>query len=409
MTKKQSVFNEGLITELAKNCKTQDDLFGPEGIFKQLMKAILEKSLNAELTSHLGYERHERTDTHNVRNGSYPKVIKGEYGESEIAIPRDRSSTFEPQIIPKGKTRFEGLDGKILALYSRGMTTRDIQGQLQEMYDVEVSPTLISQVTDAVLEEVKSWQSRALDKAYPIVYFDALVVKIRQDKQIVNKSIYLALGINSNGEKELLGRWCHSTEGAKFWLNVLTELKNRGVQDILICCCDGLTGFPSAIEAVYPQAKIQLCIVHLLRQSLRYVSWKDRKTVVADLKKIYGAKTVDEAETALTDFAQIWDEQYPAISQIWLRHWENVIPFFGYPPEIRKVIYTTNAIESLNMTLRKFIKNKRVFPSDESAFKQIYLAMQIIAKKWTMPIRDWKPALARFRECSSNCVINNLS
>jgi transposase-like protein len=247
-----------------------------------------------------------------------------------------------------------------------------------------------------VLDEVKAWQSRALDKGYPIVYFDALVLKIRQDKQIVNKSIYLALGINGEGEKELLGMWCHSSEGAKFWLSVLTELKNRGVQDILICCCDGLTGFPSAIEAVFPQAKIQLCIVHLIRQSLRYVSWKDRKALVADLKKIYSAKTVDEAETALTDFAQIWDDQYPAVSQIWLRHWENVIPFFDYPPEIRKVIYTTNAIESLNMTLRKFIKNKRVFPSDEAAFKQIYLAMQSIAIKWTMPIRDWKPALARF-------------
>lgn len=374
MTKKQSVFNEGLITELAKNCKTQDDLFGPEGIFKQLMKAVLEKSLNAELTSHLGYERHERTDTHNVRNGSYPKVLKGEYGETEIAIPRDRSSTFEPQIIPKGKTRFEGLDGKILALYSRGMTTRDIQSQLQEMYDVEVSPTLISQVTDAVLEEVKSWQSRALDKAYPIVYFDALVVKIRQDKQIVNKSIYLALGINSNGEKELLGMWCHSTEGAKFWLNVLTELKNRGVQDILICCCDGLTGFPSAIEAVYPQAKIQLCIVHLLRQSLRYVSWKDRKAVVADLKKIYGAKTVDEAETALTDFAQIWDEQYPAISQIWLRHWENVIPFFGYPPEIRKVIYTTNAIGTPG---KVWLSQRVKFPSSQGVTSQLGLSFAL--------------------------------
>jgi putative transposase len=396
MTRKQSEFNEDLISELAKNCKTQDDLFGPEGLFKQLMKAVLEKSLNAELSEHLGYERHERSDAHNARNGNSSKVIKGEFGETEIAIPRDRLSTFEPQLIPKGKTRFEGLDSKILALYARGMSTRDIQGQLQEMYDVEVSPTLISQVTDAVLEEVKAWQSRALDKAYPIVYFDALVLKIRQDKQIVNKSIYLALGINGDGEKELLGMWCHSSEGAKFWLSVLTELKNRGVQDILICCCDGLTGFPSAIEAVYPQAKVQLCIVHLLRQSLRYVSWKDRKSVAEDLKKIYGAKTVDEAETALTDFAQVWDKKYPAISQIWLRHWENVIPFFDYPPEIRKVIYTTNAIESLNMTLRKFIKNKRVFPSDDAAFKQIFLAMQIIAKKWTMPIRDWKPALARF-------------
>jgi putative transposase len=396
MTKKASLFNEELINELAKNCKTQDDLFWPEGIFKQLMKAVLEKSLNAELTNHLGYEKHERSEQLNNRNGNYNKVIQGEYGETEIAIPRDRGSTFEPHIIPKGKTRFEGLDSKILAFYSRGMTTRDIQGQLQEMYGVDVSPTLISQVTDAVIEEVRTWQSRALDKAYPIVYFDALVVKIRHDKQIVNKSIYLALAINGEGEKELLGMWCHSSEGSKFWLNVLTELKNRGVQDILIYCCDGLTGFPSAIEAVFPQAKIQLCIVHLLRQSLRYVSWKDRKAVARDLKKIYSVKTVAEAETALTTFSEIWDEKYPAIRQIWRRHWENVIPFFDYPSEIRKVIYTTNAIESLNMTLRKFIKNKRVFPSDEAAFKQIYLAMQIVAKKWTMPIRDWKPALARF-------------
>lgn len=231
---------------------------------------------------------------------------------------------------------------------------------------------------------------------YPIIYFDAIVVKIRMDKQIINKAIHLALGVNMEGEKELLGMWCHTTEGAKFWLSVLTELKNRGVQDVLICCCDGLTGFPAAIGAVYPHAKVQLCIVHLIRQSLRYVSWKDRKALAADLKLVYGATTQDEAEIALTSFAEKWDAQYPTVSQVWLRHWENVIPFFGYPPEIRKVIYTTNAIESLNMTLRKVIKNKRVFPSDEAAFKQIYLSLQKISKKWTMPIRDWKPALARF-------------
>jgi putative transposase len=267
---------------------------------------------------------------------------------------------------------------------------------LQELYGVEVSATLISNVTDAVLDEVKIWQSRPLDHVYPVIYLDALVVKIRMDKQVVNKAIHLALGINLEGEKELLGMWCNTTEGAKFWLSVLTELKNRGVQDVLICCCDGLTGFPAAIEAVYPNAKVQLCIVHLIRQSLRFVGYKERKAVAADLKLIYGSATLEEAEMALTTFADKWDKQFPTISQIWLRHWENVTPFFGYPPEIRKVIYTTNAIESMNMTLRKVMKNKRVFPSDDAAFKQIYLALQNISKKWTLPIRDWKPALARF-------------
>jgi len=281
-------------------------------------------------------------------------------------------------------------------MYARGMTTRDIQAQLQELYRVEVSPTLISNVTDAVIDEVKSWQSRPLDRVYPIIYFDALIVKIRMDKQVINKAIHLALGINMDGEKELLGMWCNTTEGAKFWVSVLTELKNRGVQDVLICCCDGLTGFPAAIEAVYPHAKIQLCIVHLVRQSLRFVGYKERKAVAADLKLIYGSATLEEAEAALTAFADKWDKQFPTISQIWLRHWENVTPFFAYPPEIRKVIYTTNAIESMNMTLRKVMKNKRIFPSDDAAFKQLYLALQNISKKWTLPIRDWKPALARF-------------
>lgn len=387
-----------MIDELLKGCKTQEDIFGENGVFKQLVKALTERALQSELTSHLGYEKHEikGKNSGNSRNGTSIKTVKGENGEIELAIPRDRSGTFEPQLIPKGQTRFDGFDSKILSMYARGLTTRDIQAQLQELYGVEVSPTLISNVTDAILDEVKAWQSRPLDRVYPIIYFDALVIKIRVDKQVINKAIHLALGINMDGEKELLGMWCNTTEGAKFWLSVLTELKNRGLQDVLICCCDGLTGFPAAIEAVYPNAKIQLCIVHLVRQSLRFVGWKERKAVAADLKLIYGSATLEEAEMVLTAFADKWDGQFPTISQIWLRHWENVTPFFNYPPEIRKVIYTTNAIESMNMTLRKVMKNKRIFPSDEAAYKQIYLALQNISKKWTLPIRDWKPALARF-------------
>lgn len=387
-----------LIDELLKGCKTQEDVFGENGVFKQLVKALSERALQSELTTHLGYEKHEikGKNSGNSRNGTSVKTLKGEFGETEIAIPRDRTGTFDPRFIPKGETRFDGFDSKILSMYARGLTTRDIQAQLQELYGVEVSPTLISNVTDAVLDEVKIWQSRPLDQVYPIIYFDALIVKIRMDKQVINKAIHLALGINLDGEKELLGMWCNVTEGAKYWLSVLTELKNRGLQDVLICCCDGLTGFPAAIEAVYPKARIQLCIVHLVRQSLRFVGWKERKAVAADLKQIYGSATLEEAEMALTAFSDKWDNQFPTISQIWLRHWENVTPFFDYPREIRRVIYTTNAIESMNMTLRKVMKNKRIFPSDEAAFKQIYLALQNISKKWTMPIRDWKPALARF-------------
>ena len=387
-----------MIDELLKGCKTQEDIFGENGVFKKLVKAVTERALQSELTTHLGYEKHEikGNNSGNSRNGASTKIVKGENGEIELAIPRDRSGTFEPQLIPKGQTRFDGFDSKIVSMYARGLTTRDIQAQLQELYGVEVSPTLISNVTDAVLDEVKTWQSRPLDQVYPIIYFDALIVKIRVDKQVINKAIHLALGINLEGEKELLGMWCNITEGAKYWLSVLTELKNRGLQDVLICCCDGLTGFPDAIEAVYPKAKIQLCIVHLVRQSLRFVGWKERKAVAADLKQIYSSATLDEAEMALTAFADKWDTQFPTISKIWLRHWENVTPFFAYPREIRKVIYTTNAIESMNMTLRKVMKNKRIFPSDEAAFKQIYLALQNISKRWTLPIRDWKPALARF-------------
>lgn len=387
-----------ILDELLKDCKSQEDIFGVNGVVKQFVKALSERALQAELATHLGYEKHDSKgkNSGNSRNGTSPKIIKGEFGEAEIAIPRDRAGTFDPRFIPKGQTRFDGFDAKILAMYARGLSTRDIQAQLQELYGVEISPTLISNVTNAVIDEVKTWQSRPLEQIYPIIYLDALVIKVRIDQQVVNKAIYLALGINLDGEKELLGMWSSTTEGAKFWLSVLTELKNRGVRDVLIFCCDGLTGFPSAIEAVYPNAKVQLCIVHLVRQSLRFVSWKERKAVAADLKQIYSAATVEEAETELTLFADRWNKQYPNISQIWHRHWVNIIPFFGYPPEIRKVIYTTNAIESVNMTLRKVIKNKRIFPSDEAAFKQIYLALQNISKRWTLPIRNWTPALARF-------------
>lgn len=387
-----------ILDELLKDCKTQEDIFGTNGLVKQFVKALSERALQAELTTHLGYDKHDPkgNNSGNSRNGTTPKIIKGEFGEAEIAIPRDRAGTFDPQFIPKGQTRFDGFDAKILSMYARGLSTRDIQAQLEELYGVEVSPTLISNVTNAVIDEVKSWQSRPLEHIYPIIYLDALVVKVKVDQQIVNKAIHLALGVNLDGQKELLGMWSNTSEGAKFWLAVLTELKNRYVQDVLIFCCDGLTGFPAAIEAVYPNAKVQLCIVHLVRQSLRFVGWKERKAVADSLKQIYSATTAEEAEAELTSFSDRWNKQYPSISQIWLRHWANIIPFFGYPPEIRKVIYTTNAIESVNMTLRKVIKNKRVFPSDEAAFKQIYLALQNISKRWTLPIRNWRPALARF-------------
>lgn len=398
MTKIAQKIDKSLIDELIKDCKNPDDILGQSGLLQQLKKAVLERALDSELTTQLGYEKHalEGKNSGNSRNGHSSKKIKCDDGEVELSIPRDRNGDFTPQLIPKNQTRFDGFDDKIIAMYARGMTTRDIQSQLEELYNVEVSATLISNVTNAVLDEVKAWQSRALDKVYPIVYLDCLVIKVREDKRIVNKSFYLALGVNLEGHKELLGIWVSQTEGAKFWLNVLTELKNRGLDDILIACVDGLTGFPEAIETVYPNAQVQLCIVHMVRNSVKFVGWKERKSVCADLKRIYKATTIDDAELALASFGEKWDAQYPSISKIWLNHWERIVPFFDYPPEIRKVIYTTNAIESLNMSLRKVIKNKRVFPSDSSAIKQLYLALKNISKKWTMPIQNWGPALNHF-------------
>lgn len=383
------------VTKLAKGLKSEADL---GDLTQQLMKMTVEAALGAELDDHLGYDKHDPAGrgSGNSRNGTTSKRLKGQHGEIEIDAPRDRAGTFEPQFVRKGQTRLTQMDDQILALYAKGMSTRDIVAAFKEMYDADVSAALISKVTDRVLDTVTEWQSRPVDAVYPIVYLDCIVLKIRQNKRVINKSMYLALGINMEGQKELLGLWLAETEGAKFWLSVLTELKNRGLQDILIACVDGLKGFPEAIAAEYPQTKIQLCIVHMVRNSLKYVSWKDYKAITADLKAIYKASTEDAALLELERFGEKWDEQYPQISKSWHNHWPNLITLFEYPPDIRRVIYTTNAIESLNSVIRKATKQRKVFPTDESAMKVVYLAIQSAAKKWTMPIRNWKPALNRF-------------
>jgi transposase-like protein len=384
-----------LARKVGKQFKSEQDVAD----FSRLLKKLaVEAALGAELDEHLGYAKHERRGhgTGNSRNGHSSKTLKGDHGEFEIDTPRDRNGTFEPQLVRKGQTRLTQFDDQILALYAKGMSTRDIVATFKEMYDADVSASLISKVTDAVLERVLEWQTRPLDDLYPIVYLDCIVLKIRQDKRVINKAIYLALGINLEGHKELLGLWLAETEGAKFWLSVLTELQNRGLKDIFIAAVDGLTGFPEAINTVYPQTNIQLCIVHMVRNSLKFVSWRDRKAVAAGLKKIYRSLTVDEAEQELAAFAATWDEQYPTISKSWRHHWSNLITLFDYPDDIRKVIYTTNAIESLNSVIRKAIKNRKVFPHDQAALKVVYLAIHAAAKKWSMPIRNWKGALNRF-------------
>ena len=398
MAQKTNNLDPQIVEMLLENTKDPKDLFSDNGLLKQLKAALCQRILDGELTTHLGYEKHEISGNNsgNSRNGYREKALKSKEGDFSIKVPRDRNGEFAPQFIGKEQTRFDDLDNKIISLYSRGMSTRDMQEELKELYGVDISPTLISNVTNEVIEEVKAWQSRPLEKLYPIVYLDALVIKIREDKRVMNKTFYLALGVNLDGQKDLLGIWISQNEGAKFWLNVLTELKNRGLEDILIACVDGLTGFPDAIRAVYPNTKVQLCIVHMVRNSLRFVGWKNRKQVALDLKKIYCAKTLEEAELALSSFSDSWDKQYPSISKSWLCHWENLVPFFDFPQEIRKAIYTTKAIESLNASLRKVIKNKRVFPSDEAGLKLLYLALKNISKKWTMPIKDWKNAMNCF-------------
>lgn len=384
-----------LASELAKDIKTGEDL---SALSSQLVKLTVEAALGAEMERHLGYPKHSPAghNSGNSRNGTTEKTLKGDHGEVRIETPRDRNSSFEPQLIKKGQTRITGMDEQILCLYAKGLSTREIVAAFQEMYGAEVSAGLISQVTNAVLEQVREWQSRALDEVYPIVYFDCLVVKIRQDKRVIKKAIYLALGIGLDGHKELLGMWISETEGARFWLSILTELKMRGLAQILIACVDGLRGFPEAIEAEYPSAKVQLCILHMVRNSLRYVAWKDYKQVASDLKQIYRSATEDEALAELERFATIWDEKYPQIAKSWRSNWLNLRLIFDYSEEIRKVIYTTNAIESLNSVVRKAVRKRKVFPTDESALKVIYLATQAAAKKWTMPIKDWRQAMNRF-------------
>ena len=387
-----------LIDKLLKDYKKPEDIIGENGLLKQLTKKLLERAMAAELTEHVGYDKHDASGNNsgNSRNGKSAKTIKGTFGELALETPRDRNGTFEPQIIEKHQTRFTGFDKNILSLYSRGLSTREIQQHLEEIYGVEVTAGLISSVTDEVLDEVKTWQNRQLDAVYPIMYLDAIQFKVRDNGHVRNKAIYLAIGVTIEGYKEVLGLWIAQTEGAKFWLQVVTELKNRGVSDIFIACVDGLKGFPEAIESVFPQTEVQLCIVHLVRHSLNYVGWKQRKEVAADLKLIYTAATDGEAEQRLADFSLKWDAKFPMIAKSWRNNWTRVIPFFAHPPEIRKVIYTTNAIESLNMSLRKVTKARGSFPDDEAVSKLLYLALRNIAKKWTMPVHAWKDALNRF-------------
>lgn len=386
-----------ILDKLLADYKGPEDLIGEQGLLKQLTKALVERAMQAELTHHLGYEKHEPTGrgSGNSRNGSSRKKLKGDFGEAEIEVPRDRNGTFEPKIVPPHERRFTGFDDKILSMYARGMTTREIQGHLQEIYRVEVSPSLISEVTDAVLDEVKAWQTRPLEPLYPILFLDALMVKMRHEGQVQNRAVYVAIGIDLEGHKDVLGLWTSANEGAKFWLQVLTDLRNRGVKDIFIASVDGLKGFPQAIETVFPQAQVQLCIVHLVRASLNYVNWTERKQVAKDLKNVYGASTAEAAEQQLGVFAERWKGKYPTIPALWQRHWERVIPFFAFPDEIRKIIYTTNAVESLNMSLRKVLKPRSVFPSEEAALKVMYLALRNLIVKWERPVH-WKAALNRF-------------
>lgn len=395
MDKTQDERLKELAGELARDLKTGADL---SALSARLLKLTVEAALGAEMEHHLGYTKHapEGRNSGNSRNGTTPKTLKGDHGEIRIEAPRDRNGTFEPQLVKKGETRITGMDEQILCLYAKGLSTRDIVEAFQEMYGANVSAGLVSQVTNAVIDEVHEWQERALDAVYPIVYMDCIVLKIREDKRIIRKSVYLALGINLEGQKELLGMWISENEGARFWLGILTELRNRGLEQMLIACVDGLSGFPEAIEAVYPQAKIQLCIIHQVRNSLRYVSWKDYKAVTAGLKMIYKSATESEAARELDRFAGIWDSKYPQISKSWRSHWANLTTIFDYPEDIRKVIYTTNAIESLNSVIRKATEKRKIFPNNDSALKVVYLATRSAAKKWTMPLRNWRQAMNRF-------------
>ena len=382
-----------MANEFAKNIKTADDL---TSLTSMLTKQVIEAALGTEMEEHLGYSKNQQTDKSNARNGYTKKILKGSHGEVEIATPRDRNGSFDPVLIKKRQKRLTQFDEQITYLYGKGMTTRDITDTFEELYGAQVSPTLVSKVTAAVLLELEAWQDRGLEDVYPIIYLDCIHVSIRHEGRVHKKAIYVALGITMEGHKEVLGLWISKNEGAKFWLSVLTDLQNRGLQDVLIFCVDGLSGFPEAIEAVYPKAKVQLCIVHQVRNSVKFVGSKHQKEVCSDLRTIYSSVSEKQASKELENFKQKWNDKYPAIYLSWYNNWKNLITIFEYPADIRKVIYTTNAIESLNSVIRKAIKNRRVFPHDESALKTIFLAVEHASKKWTMPIRNWKPALNRF-------------
>jgi putative transposase len=387
-----------IIEELLKSVSKPEDLLGSDGLLKQLTTRLVERALQAEMTQHLGFEagQEKPAGAGNGRNGYTTKSLLTDQGEVRVDVPRDRQGTFEPQLVRKRERRVGGFDDRILALYARGMSVRDIQGHLQEMYGVEVSPDFISRVTDAVIEDVAAWQSRPLDSVYCIVYLDALVVKVRDQGVVRNKAVYLALGVTAHGSKEVLGLWIEQSEGAKFWLKVINELKTRGVRDILIACCDGLKGFPEAIEAVFPNTVVQTCIVHMIRNSARFVSYKDRKELVRDLKPVYAAANREGAETALADFEEKWGRRYPMIGTSWRTNWERVVPFLDFPPDIRRIIYTTNAIESLNSSLRKLVYHRGHFLSDEAVTKLLYLALRNLEKRWDRSARDWSKALGQF-------------
>lgn len=376
--------------------KDAESILGESGLAGLLKKQLAERMLAAELSHHLSAEA-TQGKAGNHRNGRSAKTVLTPTGELQLDIPRDRHATFEPQLVAKHQRRLPGFDDHVISMYARGMTVREIQGHLQQLYGLQVSPDLISTITDEVLTEIEQWQQRPLEVMYPVVYFDALRLKIRDEGTVKNKAVYLALGIRADGRKEVLGLWIEQTEGAKFWLKVFNELKNRGLDDILIAVVDGLRGFPEAIEAVYPQAQIQTCIVHLIRNSLNLASWKDRKSLAAALKPVYQAATVEAACAALDAFAESdWGQQFPTVTAMWRRQWEQVIPFFAYPPAVRKIIYTTNAIESMHMQLRKIVKNRGHFPSDEAASKLLYLALRNIERDWKMPPITWKQAANQF-------------
>ena len=387
-----------LLDELLAGYKKPEDLTGPGGLLKRLSGALVERALEAELTDHLGYEQHavEGRGSGNSRNGCGTKTLQTEEGPLPIVVPRDRNGSFEPQIVKKHQRRFDGFDDKILGMYARGMSVRDIQTHLSELYGTEVSPDLISSVTDAVFAEVQAWQARLLEPVWPIVYLDALVIKVREQGVVINKSAYLAMGVTLEGTKEVLGLWLEANEGAKFWLKVITELKNRGVEDIFIACCDGLKGFPEAIEAVFPKAVVQTCIVHMIRNSTRFTTWKQRKPLCNDLRRVYCAETEDAALTALAEVEATWKKTCPMAVAPWRANWERIRPFFAFPIEVRRIIYTTNAIESLNFQLRKIIKTKGHFPTDEAATKLLFLALRNAEKKWTRPPPSWQSALNQF-------------